>query len=51
MVMDSDLIVQTGDGCLQIGTVQLAGRKAMPATAFLRGAGRDLVDAVLTSTP
>jgi methionyl-tRNA formyltransferase len=32
-----ELCVQTGDGALALGTVQLEGKKAVPAAAFLQG--------------
>ena len=45
------LAVQTGDGRLRLTTVQLAGRKAMAAADFHRGAGRNMVGSLLQSAP
>ena len=45
------LTVQTGDGLLQLTTVQLAGRKAMDAADFRRGAGRNMAGSHLSSRP
>ncbi len=52
-VLDTDdgLAVQTGDGLLRLTTVQLAGRKAMAAADFRRGAGRNMVGSLLLSAP
>jgi len=36
---DGRIVVATGDGALCLLTVQLAGRKAMPAEEFLRAQG------------
>ena len=48
---DVGLAVQTGDGLLRLTTVQLAGRKAMAAAAFRRGAGRNMAGSRLLSAP
>ncbi|MBJ6363305.1 methionyl-tRNA formyltransferase [Paenibacillus sp. GCM10012307] len=43
---DGKLVVQTGDGLLELTTIQPAGKKAMPASDWLKGA-RIPEDAVL----
>lgn len=48
---DDGFAIQTGDGRLRLTTVQLAGRKAMPAADFRRGAGRNMVGSLLLSAP
>ena len=45
------LAVQTGNGLLRLTTVQLAGRKAMAAADFHRGAGRNMAGSHLLSAP
>ncbi len=35
--VDDFLVVQTGDGCVQIGELQLEGKKRLPVAAFLNG--------------
>lgn len=48
---DDGLAVQTGDGLLGLTTIQLAGRKAMAAADFRRGAGRNMAGSLLLSAP
>ena len=36
-VNKQDFVIQTGDGCLVVQEVQLAGKKRMDTESFLRG--------------